>query len=192
MLADRMASSLSREGIITDEEREIVQFGLESLGGNLLGIGLALTIGFCFNRIGDAVFLWVWLFPLRKNAGGFHASTKTRCFLVSALMLLLSFAFFTGSNCTNILYGTSVLITGWIIWMLAPMDNPSKELDEVEYKIYRLRSRSILISETIVFMLALCFKWKMLVRSIAMTFFIVSLSLLMGVIKLLICNKING
>lgn len=37
MLAERMANSLLNGGIITDEEKEIVQFGLENLGGNLLG-----------------------------------------------------------------------------------------------------------------------------------------------------------
>ena len=31
MLAERMVDSLSKEGIIADEEREIVRFGLESL-----------------------------------------------------------------------------------------------------------------------------------------------------------------
>lgn len=187
-----MANSLSSEGIIKNEEIEIVRFGLESLGGNLLGIVLTLTIGFCFNRIGDALFLWILLFPLRKNAGGFHASTKTGCYLVSALMLLLSFTFFTAFDCTIIVYESSVLITGWIIWMLAPMGNPSKELDEVEHKIYKIRSRSILALEGIIFLLALCFKWSILVRSISMTFFLVSISLLMGAIKLSICNKRNG
>lgn len=40
-----MADSLSKEGIISDEEKEIVRFGLESLEGNLLGIILTLIIG---------------------------------------------------------------------------------------------------------------------------------------------------
>lgn len=71
MLADRMADSLSKEGIIADEEKGIVQFGLESQEGNLLGIVLTLAVGFCFNLVGDALLLWLLLFPLRKNAGGF-------------------------------------------------------------------------------------------------------------------------
>ena len=36
---------ISKEGIISDEEKEIVRFGLESLEGNLLGIILTLIIG---------------------------------------------------------------------------------------------------------------------------------------------------
>lgn len=51
MLAERMVDSLSKEGIIADEEREIVRFGLESLEGNMLGIVLTLTVGICFKRV---------------------------------------------------------------------------------------------------------------------------------------------
>ena len=192
MLAERMANSLSDEGIITDEEKEIVQFGLENLCGNLLGFVMTLTIGFCFHRIGDALILWLLLFPLRKNAGGFHASTKTRCFLISAFMMILSFAIYTALNCAYFFYGISVLIAGSIIWIFTPVDNPSKKLDAVEYKIYRKRSRNILVLEGIIFILAFYFKWETVVRSVAMTFFLVSLSLLMGTGNLLIHNKTDG
>lgn len=178
-----MANSFANEGIITVEEKEIVQFGLENLGGNLLGFAMTLMTGFCFQRIGDALFLWLSLFPLRKNVGGFHASTKTRCFFTSAFMMILSFTIYTVLTCTNILYGTSTLIAGSIIWMLAPVDNPSKKLDIVEYKIYRIRSRIILALESVIFMLAICCKWEQVVKGITMTFFLVSLSLIMGMIK---------
>ena len=73
MLAERMANYFSNEGIITDEEKEIVQFGLESMGGNLLGFTMTFVIGFFFRQIGCAMLVWLLLFPLRKNAGGFHA-----------------------------------------------------------------------------------------------------------------------
>lgn len=187
-----MADSLLNEGIITDEEKEIVRFGLENLGGNLIGFVVTLTIGFCFCRIGNALLLWLLLFPLRKNAGGFHASTKTRCFLISAFMMLLAFIIYVVPSYTNILYVYSVLITGSIIWVLVPVDNPEKKLDEVEYKIYRIRSRNILTLESIFFVLAFYFRWEIVVRSITMTFFLVSLSLLMGMIKLVVYNKNNG
>lgn len=187
-----MADSLSKERIITDGEKEIVRFGLENLGGNLLGFVMTLTIGFCFCRIGNAVLLWLLLFPLRKNAGGFHASTKTRCFLISAFMMLCAFIIYVVPNYTNILYVYSVLITGSIIWVLVPVDNPEKKLEEVEYKVYRIRSRSILTLESIFFALAVCFRWNIVVRSVTMTFFLVCISLLMGMIKLRVYNKNNG
>lgn len=82
MLADRIADFLFKGGNITDEEKEIICFGLESLEGNLLGIGLTLIVGICFRQVREAILLWWLLFPLRKNAGGYHAKTKTKCMLI--------------------------------------------------------------------------------------------------------------
>lgn len=153
-MAERMTDFLSNEGIITDEEKEIVRFGLENLGGNLMGFVMTLTIGFCFCRIENALLLWLLLFPLRKNAGGFHASTKTRCFFISVFIMLMAFIIYVVPSQTDTLCVYSVLVTGSIIWMLVPVDNSEKKLDEVEYKVYRKRSRTVLTLESIFFVLA--------------------------------------
>ncbi|MCM1410151.1 MAG: accessory gene regulator B family protein [Lachnospiraceae bacterium] len=189
MLADRIADSLYKEGIIADEEREIIRFGLESLEGNLQGVVLTLTVGICFKQVEEALLLWLLLFPLRKNAGGYHAATKTRCLLVSTTMLIIVFMFSAVFEYAMIFYGICTMAAGCVIWILAPVDNFSKKLDAVEYKVYRRRTRIALGVEGAIFVLALSFKWEMVVRSICMTLFIACVSLLVGVTKLVICNK---
>ncbi len=191
MLTDRMVDSLSKEGIITDEEREIVRFGLESLEGNLLCIVLILTIGLCFKRVGEALLLWPLLFFLRKNAGGYHAATKTRCLIMSAAMLIAAFAVFTVVESTLLFYGICVMLTGCVIWTLAPVDNPSKVLDALEHNVYKRRTRIVFGLEGVFFIISFCCQWEMAVRSVCMTHFIVGISLLLGKIKLTICNKYN-
>ncbi len=186
-----MTDSFRKEGIITDEEREIVRFGLESLGGNLLSVVLILIIGICFKQIREALFLWLLLFPLRKNAGGYHAATKVRCLFASAVVLIISFVLFTSFENTMRFYGICTMAAGCVIWILAPVDNFSKKLDAVEYKEYRRRTRIALVVEGVIFVLALFLKWETVVRSICMTLFIVSVSLLVGVAKLMICNKLR-
>ena len=187
-----MADSLSKEGIIVDEEREIVRFGLESLEGNLLGIVLTLTVGICFKRVGEAILLWLWLFPLRKNAGGYHAATKVRCFFISAVMLIVAFVLFTVFEHTMVFYGICAMAAGCVIWTLAPVDNLAKRLDVLEHKIYQKRTRIALGMEGVMFGVALFCKWEMAVRSICMTFFIVMTSLLIGIIELTLYDKFSG
>lgn len=184
-----MANSFCKEGIILEEEKGIVRFGLESLGGNLTGIVLTLTVGIFFKQVGAALLLWLLLFPLRKNAGGYHAGTKKRCLLMSIAMLIVAFMLFTVFEGTRMFYVICAVSAGCVIWFLAPVDNPSKELDAVEYKVYRRRTRIVLGVESIFFVLVLSFKWEMAVQSSCMTFFIVSTSLIMGAIKLLLGNK---
>lgn len=184
MMADRITGSLFSEGIISDEDMEIVRFGLESLIGNLLGIVLTLTVGICFKRVGEALLLWPLLFLLRKNAGGYHAATKKRCLLISVVMLVMCFTFFSMISHTMISYVICAIVTGCIIWLLAPVDNLSKKLDDVEHKVYKMRSRIILGVEGAALALVMYFKlfnWEIVARSVCMTFFVVSISLLMGV-----------
>ena len=192
MLAERMVDSLSKEGIIADEEREIVRFGLESLEGNMLGIVLTLTVGICFKRVEEAMLSWLWLFPLRKNAGGYHAATKGKCFFRSAAMLIAAFVLFTVFEHTIVFYMICNTVAGCVIWILAPVDNLVKRLDVLEHRIYQKRTRIVLGLEGVMFGATLFCKWEMAARSICMTFFVVTISLLMGTIKLTIYNKIDG
>lgn len=191
MLAERLTDSFAERGIISDEEKEVICFGLESLQGNLLGIILTLVIGICFRQVEESLILWLLLFPLRKNAGGYHATTKRRCLLVSTIMLIISFVFFSVIECTLLLYSICIVITGIIIWELAPIDNLSKKLDATERKVYRRRTRVILGGEGIIFVLAICFGLGSLAKSVAMTYLIVSISLIMGWVKAVRHCKIN-
>lgn len=175
-----MADSFLEDGIIADEDKEIVRFGLESLEGNLLGIGFTMAVGICFKQGGEALLLWALLFPLRKNAGGYHATTRVRCLLMSVLMLITAFMIFAVFEHTMIFYGICGIVAGGVIWALAPVDNPAKNLDVVEHRVYQRRTRIALGVEGSIFALALLFKWEMATKSVCMTFFIVFMSLLLG------------
>lgn len=103
--------------------------------------------------------------------------------------MVAAFMLFTVFERTRMFYVICAVAAGCVIWLLAPVDNPSKELDAVECKVYRRRTRIVLGAESIFLILALSFEWDMAVQSNCMTLFIVSTSLIMGAIKLLLGNK---
>ena len=120
---------------------------------------------------------------LRKNAGGFHATTKSGCIFVSAIMIILAFFIFVSFDHSMFFYSLCVAITGSVIWLIAPIDNPVKRLDPIGYKVFKKRSRVILCVEGMLFVLAVHFQWITLVRSTAMVFSVVLISLLLGMVK---------
>ena len=168
---------------VSDEDKEIVRYGLESIGGNLLGIVMTLAIGIFFKCVDTALLLWLMLFPLRKNAGGFHARTRLGCMVISTMALMLAFMVFTAFDHTISFYVINMIIAGVVILRYAPIGNPSKRLEKAERDVYRKRCRLILEMESVTFAAALIFKWEVGIKSIAMAAFIVSISLLLGVIK---------
>lgn len=85
------------------------------------------------------------IFPLRKNAGGYHAETKSRCLLYSSAILFVSVICFVQVEWLDLGY---ILVAGFffaIIFLLAPVENDNKRLELVEYRVYRKRARIILL-----------------------------------------------
>lgn len=64
------------------------------------------------------------------------------------------------------------------------MENPNKRLDNAERKVYGRRTRIILTSESVLFLLALLWKWEKLTAVIAAGFAIVGTSLIAGQLKM--------
>lgn len=67
---------------------------------------------------------------------------------------------------------------------MAPVENGNKHLDQDEHQIYRKRARVILVSEGVLFLVAVTVYWKELVVVITIDFFVVGVSLVTGRIKL--------
>lgn len=180
----KIAGILLRDGVISPEEAEIVEYGLENLGSSLLGMAVTLLTGYCFGFLRGSFLLWLLIFPLRKNAGGYHAATKGRCLLFSAAMLFVSVVCFVQMELPDmdcILIASCCFV---IIFLLAPVENDNKHLDQMEYLVYQRRTRMILLLESVLFAIAATFKWKELITVITMVFFIVGISLVAGKIKL--------
>lgn len=71
-----------------------------------------------------------------------------------------------------------------IILILSPVETKTKPLDELETKVYRKKTRFILIFE---FTLSIFIRSDIFIKSISFSFVIVSILLLLG----LISNKLN-
>ncbi len=179
-LAERITNSLLNEGFITEQEKDVVSFGLDNLGSNLYGILVTVAVGICFRHIGAAVCLWLFLFPLRKNAGGYHASTRIRCLIMSTVILIVSFFLYVVLFHTISFYLETVMLSSVIVYIEAPMGNPVKPLDEREHNIFQRRSRCVLTVEVIAFAFSLYLNCFMISASISMALFSVSSSLLLG------------
>lgn len=184
-VADYLTKRLLDEGVISDDEREIIWYGLENLGNALSGFILVLIVGGCFGDLYAGFILWILLYPLRKHAGGYHANKKSECFLTSTILLITTFGCLYVWNWSYILYVIIVASFGSFIFLMAPVDNQNKKLDKTERRVYRKRTRYILILEIFLFVLALLLDWRKTVSVIAIVFVITGTSLAIGLIEVL-------
>ena len=162
------------------ENVEIVQYGMKVLASNLLGIFIILGVGACFGSLSTGIILWTLVLPLRKYAGGYHAKSRGRCFLISTGILLLVFAVFYQQDWRTELYVLIVIVSGIYIFVSSPVGNKNKILDTIEIRVYRRRTRIVLIIESVLFILAYMMRWKRVMIIITMSFSIVGISLIAG------------
>ena len=66
---------------------------------------------------------------------------------------------------------------------MVPVDSINKPLDSLEYRVYQKRAKLVLVTEIMLFGMALYVKRKKVLIIIAMCFFIISISLFTGKLK---------
>lgn len=178
-----LTENLLADNIISKKEVNIINYGLESLIGNIIGLLVILVIGAFFDHIIDSLIVWLLAFPLRKYAGGFHARTRGRCLITSMGLNLVSYIIFFQCRWKTMDIFLMALTFSIIIFFLAPVGTPNKPLDKSEKTVYRRRTREFLVLEEILLIFALCINLERLVTAITICFFMVGMSLLAGKVK---------
>ena len=179
-----IADYLCENDIITTEDKEIVQYGLEAFAESRLGLLVTVLVGGIFTSPLNGLVLWLLVFSLRKYAGGYHAKSRSLCFMISVGMMLCAYGLFTTWKLPMVVYISVTIITFGAIYCMAPVDTPNKLLDVLEQGVYRKRARVVLVTEGIVFIVACILRYETLYAAVTMSYFIVAVSLVAGKVTL--------
>ena len=101
----------------------------------------------------------ILFFLLRSNAGGYHAATRTRCLIQSEITVIIALTAIR--ICRENFFGFVILavialLCGIAVWIPAPVDTESRQLDADEIRRFGNRARVILAVETAVGIGAYC------------------------------------
>lgn len=185
-LAGKLAQKMVNNGIIVKNGKELYCYGIEMFFASAVSIVTTVTICIAFKEFLSGIFFFATYVPLRTYAGGYHASTHTRCYLLSVFSLL-SFLFSVKHIPTNMHFLLSiifVIISTLVIFILAPVGTPNKMLDAIETAIYRKNCRFVLIVELLLFVGLYVNGTVKLAYSMSCSFLLVGLMLVVGKIML--------
>ncbi|MFT3984210.1 MAG: accessory gene regulator B family protein [Lachnospiraceae bacterium] len=140
MRADTLTNRLLEKNIIKEEDAQIYRFGMECLAIKAVTFLSYVVIALVMAKLKDFAIIMLVFVPLRKAAGGFHAKTKMRCYLLSCG--LLAAALFLCRGIVNLSMWTAILgiMDIAFLWM-APIDHENKRMDEEEICFFRKRTR---------------------------------------------------
>lgn len=147
-LGDKLIGLMEINGDISGEDREVYEYalhGVRMLGGNLI---TGILIGFCLRVPWYCILFLLMMAALRSDAGGYHASTAGRCYVLSCGMLVLALLWVKAEIPFHTVITICMAIPSYIfIFLNAPLESENKPLDTEEKRIIGKRARVIVTAQ---------------------------------------------
>lgn len=168
-----------------DEKCTLITYGLEIMISSVVTLLILSFIGAYFHCIRETILFMILYCPLRQYAGGYHASSYTRCnmFMITAFCV---FIFMWKNTMIYIRYGQLTILytlTIVFIWFHVPVPTANKQLEEYEFHKYRVKSQRILILEMVIYAIGLLLKKKWVLYVGLSAVCLISILLLSGIRK---------
>ncbi len=150
-LSRKLAGAMVDAGAASKENREVYEYGLEILLSTAASVVCVLLAGAVLGKLLETLAFLVVFIALRSVAGGFHAATHLRCFLLTmaayAASIALGFAMpVAHAGWVAIAVATAALI---LVAMLAPAPHENRPAGATELRRFRVMSLLIAAVEAV-------------------------------------------
>lgn len=190
-ISSKIAGILIKHSAIENEDKELYAYGFFMLLSQILYFIITIAIGILFNIILESIIFYIAFQFIRKYAGGYHASTETRCEIFSTLSILACIVVIWLSKTYD--FQTVLLIISAIsaicIFAFCPLDTPEKPLSDKEFRYFRKISWAILLVIVTLTVISYIFKWNVVFAPCCMSLVLESILISAGKIKRLLDNK---
>lgn len=172
-------------GAITEDEQELYIYGFFMLLSQLMYLILACIFGVIFGCVFESIIFYIAFQFIRRYAGGYHASTETRCEIMSTLSILACIAVIGLSKIHD--FQTVLLVISAVsavcIFVFCPLDTPEKPLSDKEFKYFRKASWLILLVTVVTIIVSYVFKFQIVTAPCCLSLILESILLVAGKIK---------
>jgi len=182
-VSTRITEKMVKCGTVADQDKELYLFGIQQGLTNILNLVTTVIIGLVLGVLWQMLLFMAAYIPLRSFAGGYHAKTPLRCYILSVL-LLTAIALAIKYVYLHIYFQLGLLISASItVFLLSPVGNENKPLDELEKKIYKRKTIVICISEISTAIVLLCLNFTVLAVSMIWAVVVCAGMLILGKVK---------
>lgn len=83
ILTEKIVNYYEKKELLNNHDIELVKYGLFLLITHIQYLIICIGFGLIFKCITESIVFFVCFSILRMFCGGFHASTETKCFIIS-------------------------------------------------------------------------------------------------------------
>jgi len=179
----RVADSLISIGVVQSEDRGLYEYGIRQGIVLILNVLTIVLIGSVLGMVWQSIFFMLAIIPIRPYAGGYHASSRLACYLLSipvTVGVLMGIKLIPWSG---LVYFSALFCSALVILLLAPIEDSNKPLDELEKKVYKKRARINLLVLLFTAILFWIIDFRQVSIGILMALGVVAILLILGAIK---------
>lgn len=142
---------------MNDSNDKIILFGLRRLYLLLIDSLVIMVCSFFLGNLWAGLLFNIAYSLLRVYAGGYHASTQKKCFVLSYSSIVLCLLYIFYCPVFNTIMHLACMVFCISIAAFSPVEHENKPLYEAERKAYRKRSHIFLTVDTCIY---LFFVWN--------------------------------
>lgn len=159
-VSQKVTDRLLSRNVIKDEDYEIYQYGLEQIFTSIMDLMTLLAIGVIMGMIWQCIIFVLSFMLLRKYAGGYHASTPLRCYLLTTLIITVALSVMKYIEINYFIYWGLFISSSIVTFLLSPMESENKRLDDIERIVYRKQTFLIWCAEVSIAVIFVLFKFN--------------------------------
>lgn len=150
-IVKRMVLFFYENNVIKKDDMEIYEYGLELLLSSILQIIAVLLISVVVGKLLVTIMFLLAFCTLRTFAGGYHAETHFKCFIILLFVYstFLALIFFLNQDAMRIAAIVFSSFSTILVFVWAPIDSENKPLTSDEKNRYRKISISIIFVQTL-------------------------------------------
>lgn len=167
-LSNKLVSIFIKNNIIDEKDKEIYIYGLNQGIIMIFNIITVIIIGIILNMLFLSLLFIITYIPIRVYAGGFHCRTQTKCYIFSVIMQICVLLLCKVHFLNEPIFILTISITGSIIgFLLSPVEDINKRLDDLEVKVYKKKARTNIIIIQFLTLLTLKYSEYSLIMALA-------------------------
>lgn len=168
------------EKYFPNEDPEIMEYGLYILSSKIIFTAAIVLVGIIFGELVSILLFTLFYTPLRSYAGGIHAGTPSRCFVLSLIMLALVAAVNKYVFIPQYISYIFLTLSFVAVIILSPVETPNKPLDETEKKVYGRKTKVIALIEAVIGVICEVLSYETVLNNLMFAFFVISIMLVLG------------
>ena len=181
--SNRITVWLSKTRIISSDQEVVCKWGMTHILDTLFNIATFTAIGLLFRMLPETAVFTVAYIPLRSFAGGYHAKTPFRCWVISNFLLIAALLIVRYVSHFTAFFLLLTALSLLCLVVLMPVSDIHKKLSEKDRKKYRRKGLMILMVELCASAMLYYFALINFSYSIFSAWILLSIMLIGGMIK---------